>query len=415
MKAIRVLTGVGIAVFAILGSGNVQGQVLVGSHSEVIDVSPELACPACSIQLTHVTRLGNPGGEGEFFSQPLSVSGLPKGGFLVSESQGGRLLSFHETGEFREAVGRPGAGPGEIGAPGPIAGIGGDSLVVVDYANGRLAVLDGNSLTIGRTVRINVGLAQGIASFRGHRVILTGPSFDPERIGLPLHTMDLSEKSPPIASFGSVDGLAVDRYQQERSISSRGGTVWSLRRAEYLVEEWDWVTGQRKRALRVRHRWFDGAFNGWMGVPESPPEPRTNGLWVDRDGRIWTFVLRAAPSWKEAWAHVGSLAGRTELFGAERPHYEKMFETQIEILDQYAGEILTRLTVGSMVGGVLDGGRFWTLTRDDLDRFLVDIWEVNLHNLENHYEQNYQIHHVLDRMPSSSPGALFGADLRLVR
>jgi len=200
-----------------------KGQVAGGNHAEISDVSARVTCPDCSIELRHSVRIGAPGSAGELYAQPLAVLRLPRGGFLVSESQGGRLLAFEESGGFLKIVASRGQGPQEILAPGPLVAIGGDSVAVVDFENGRFAILDPDSLAVARTVRIDVRLTGGLAEFEGHRVFSNGISDEPSRMGLPIHLIDLGEDPVEVQSFGSPDGLAIYPHRQERSISFGGG------------------------------------------------------------------------------------------------------------------------------------------------------------------------------------------------
>ena len=131
-------------------------------------------------------------------------------------------------------------------------------------------------------------------------------------------------------------------------------------------------------ALRIRPSWFEGTSRGWMGLPDTAPEPRMNALWIDENQWVWVFGLRPAANWEEAWAHVGPLEGRTELTGASRPHYEKMFATEIEVIDPGRAARVAVLTFDRMIEGSLGDGRVWTLARDEMDRFSIDLWEIAL-------------------------------------
>lgn len=286
---------ISMVVVALAAATPTQGQVPVIRHATVVDVPTKVLCGDCSIHLTHAVRLGTGSGAGEFYSRPFAVSRLPNVGFAVTESEGGRLLVYGEAGDFRKVVGRAGEGASELSGPGPMAVIGGDSVAVVDFGNGRMAILDPVSLTISRTVRFDVSLAMEMGAFRGHQILLTGASSHPSRIGLPIHSIDLSEDPIQIHSFGSIDGLVIDRYQQERVLASNGDDVWSLRRSEYLLERWDWVTGARLQALRIRPSWFEDTSRGWMGLPNTPPEPRMHAVRVGDDQRVWVYGLLEGP------------------------------------------------------------------------------------------------------------------------
>ena len=67
---------------------------------------------------------------------------LADGRLVGRDQQRQVIVVFGADGASRKEFGRPGAGPGEFGAIGNIVAGGGDSLLVQDYANARLTVVD---------------------------------------------------------------------------------------------------------------------------------------------------------------------------------------------------------------------------------------------------------------------------------
>ncbi|MBK7596286.1 MAG: hypothetical protein IPJ11_13865 [Gemmatimonadetes bacterium] len=67
---------------------------------------------------------------------------LADGRLVGRDQQRQVIVLFGADGTSRKEFGRPGAGPGEFGAIGNIVAGGGDSLLVQDYANARLTVVD---------------------------------------------------------------------------------------------------------------------------------------------------------------------------------------------------------------------------------------------------------------------------------
>ena len=77
----------------------------------------------------------------------LSATVLSDGTIVVNETV--RLKFFDKTGRFLRSVGRRGSGPGEFNQTREVCRLSGDSLLVIDYSDGRLSVWD----AVGQHVR----------------------------------------------------------------------------------------------------------------------------------------------------------------------------------------------------------------------------------------------------------------------
>jgi len=103
------------------------------------------------------TRLGTPASSfPEDFGAIQTVRELPDGRVLVADPLGKALYVVDMASGERTVVGREGQGPGEYRQPDAVWPLPGDSTLVVDLGNGRLATL-GPDLSFGPTSPITVG------------------------------------------------------------------------------------------------------------------------------------------------------------------------------------------------------------------------------------------------------------------
>ena len=117
------------------------------------DAADRDAGAVCSLAEAPDTRVVSPSsGEWTLF-EVEDLDRLEDGRLVVLNRGSRQLLMFGRDGEFLRSVGRRGEGPGEFMDPIELDLIGGDSIVVWDWALGRL-VLFGPDGSHGRSVRL---------------------------------------------------------------------------------------------------------------------------------------------------------------------------------------------------------------------------------------------------------------------
>ena len=148
----------------------------------------------------------------------------------------------------------------------------------------------------------------------------------PERIGYPLHLVDLATGEIE-ASFGSLTG----EYDWERErvhdvVPVRGpvGTVWMARNHAYWIELWS-PDNQLHLSMRRDLEWFPDALDDLDGhpLPTDPPEPRLVGLSAD-DSLMWVMIFRASDNWEEV----------------DPRDFLERYDTHVEVIDWRRGQVI---------------------------------------------------------------------------
>lgn len=89
-----------------------------------------------------------------YVGRPIAFAVGPGGEVHVSDQFARRVLVFDADGQPRRQYGVDGSGPGSFGAPGAIAFVGEDSLIIADWTRDVLNVYGGDSLLPVRSVRV---------------------------------------------------------------------------------------------------------------------------------------------------------------------------------------------------------------------------------------------------------------------
>ncbi|HSJ10777.1 MAG TPA: hypothetical protein VK928_12715 [Longimicrobiales bacterium] len=151
--------------------------------------------PALSAQ--PVTTLGRPDAAiREPFSQVRAVHELASGHVLVTDWLEQRVVRADFRTGGREDRGRAGAGPREYRLPGGLLPFRGDSTLLVDVGNARLAVLDGDGV-IRRFLRPpHTAAASPFGADRQGRVYFTIPPWLATGVPLPGDSVELAVWDP---------------------------------------------------------------------------------------------------------------------------------------------------------------------------------------------------------------------------
>lgn len=153
---------------------------------------------------------GEPGNDGEHFNLPTDVVVLPDGTFYVSDGYANsRVVRFSAAGEYLDAWGTSGSGPGEFDLPHGIAWDGDATLYVADRGNRRIQAftLDGtfkfawSAEELGRPFGVDVAPSGDVVVIDGGDLPATGP--DRSRVVV---LSPEGEIRGTFGAFGSQDG-----------------------------------------------------------------------------------------------------------------------------------------------------------------------------------------------------------------
>lgn len=239
-----------------------------------------------------------------------------------------RIQVFAPDGALLSAFGRRGEGPGEMsGSGGAFTFVEDGVFVMTDI--GRRAIMkfdwEGTLLDEVRMTELMDGgrLIPWGGTLAVHEAnILTSP----ERIGYPLHLVDLATGEIQ-ASFGSLTGeydWDRERIQEVRPARGPDGTVWMARQHAYWIELWS-PDNKLHSSMRRNLDWFPDALDDLDGhpLPTDQPEPWIGGISAT-DSLMWILVLRAAENWEEV--HPDNLLER--------------YDTHVEVIDWRRGQVI---------------------------------------------------------------------------
>jgi hypothetical protein len=341
MKRFKRQTARGIVwVAMVLTLGPVEGRAQVVIPDEVL-------CSDCGIETELLVRLGSDDSTAEDL-----LPGVPR--TVVRDAEGRYWLVytmhapmvFDSTGAFLATVGRLGEGPGELQYP-HSATPAGDSVVVFDGA-GR-GVVFGSDLAPTRTLRLGTVVHRAAALEWPGRVLIDGAIATPDRAGLPLHLVDMSETDTRILRSMTLDrGELRPGAPPNPALSFAPpamGSVWGVDRLRYRLSRWD-SQGVAHDILLREPDWFPGVSSGLPGGEDSPPTPLVQAITEDSSGRLWVFSRVASPSWRDAWRTVvqehGPLPERGEVSSHILPPPHALYETIVEVIDPTRRAVLTR-------------------------------------------------------------------------
>lgn len=234
---------------------------------------------------------------------------------------------FAPDGTLLSAIGRPGEGPGEMGGSGGAFGFVEDGVfVMTDIARRVIMRFDWEGKLL-HEVRMSE-LMQGayLIPWDGTLAVHETTFYSPERIGYPLHLVDLATGEIE-ASFGSLTGeYDWDRERIQEVAPARGpdGTVWMARNHAYRIELWS-PDNQLHLSMRRSLEWFPDALDDLDGhpLPTDPPEPRITGISAD-DSLMWVMVHRAGEDWEEV----------------DPRHFLERLDTHVEVIDWRRGQVV---------------------------------------------------------------------------
>jgi hypothetical protein len=314
-------------------------------------VLPLQACGACSIRFERLVVLPSRDLPEGLASAPTSISVDGEGRYYITQYQEGTsILVFHSDGRFARRIGAKGDGPGEFRRI-ATAAIRGDSLFVLDMGLRRLSVLtlDGNYI---RGVPVQLFEATSMVFRDTHTLIVAGGYPTVNRVGLPLHEIDLSTGEIR-NSFGATNPVVrpFAPWLTSRAIAMDGeGRIWGGKNNAYELELWD-ANHQRVHHFRRDLAWFAPWIERPVGTADPPP-PWLMALAII-DGRyVLTAIVRPAPNYTE---RLGPQIRRGDKAMYDRTRYRLLKDTVLEVVDVDTRRVVARGLMDDYIVGFIPG------------------------------------------------------------
>jgi hypothetical protein len=217
------------------------------------------------------------------------------------------VLVFSADGSFLTRVGRRGEGPGELLDIASLSVLEDGVFQVFDRDRSVIMKFDwtGSLLHEVRT-RGWTPWSTGTVPLDGNVAIHARHIRTPERVGYPLHSVDV-ESGEIIASFGSQTGRydpLRDRLLDVMIARGPGESIWMGRKHAYWIELWE-IDNRLTLSIRRDLKWFPEATTDVIGRghgSDVEPEPMLLALAAD-DSLLWVLIHIADDRWRDASKH----------------------------------------------------------------------------------------------------------------
>ena len=118
------------------------------------------------------------------------------------------------------------------------------------------------------------------------------------------------------------------------------GSLLSSRLMEYRIDRWDPATGEHLETFVREADWWPEDNPARPARPNLPPVTSMEAMHVDEAGRLWLYVSRPTPDWRD---HVES-TGLPEYMGSWR-YGPGATEWVVEVVDMESGRVLVSQVV----------------------------------------------------------------------
>ena len=236
--------------------------------------------------------------------------------------------------------GNPAVDLGSFAAFERLAAIPGDSILVFDRGNRRMAVI-GPTLRVARTVPFG-GIVHDAVRSRDGQFVVAALIETPHAFGHPYHVVG---DSGLVRSFGATTETS-QREAYVRNIralaSARAGGFWAGHLSRYEIDRAD-STEQPTRAVVRSVSWFQPWTQSQDAAPWLVrPQPKLTAIREDQRGYIWTLVAVAHPRWKPMSAQNPSAGERLQTIPAipDVNAIDEILERVVEVIDPRTGSVL---------------------------------------------------------------------------
>lgn len=294
-------------------------------QAQITDLDEFDRCERCTVSAEPVATLGGGARADSFMGG--AIAPLSSGGYAVAPVGSTRASIHHADGSLSHFLGRDGEGPGEFQYLTRI-GIVGDTVLLSDIERGRLV----RYLATGEFLNeVVLSPSDGLfVPLNSQVLVMARSDMSPDRVGLPLHKVDLAESSS-VVSFGdngrafNVGSPLLNRFVIASAGTPHGGGVLFGRHAELAVEIWDPITLELEARYEGSPDWFRGM--GAVFDGRSPPPTILVGVAMDRDRRLWVMTRIADPEWED-YVELG--AG---VHGYRVIDFDKIRDVRIDVFD----------------------------------------------------------------------------------
>jgi hypothetical protein len=177
---------------------------------------------------------------------------------------------------------------------------------------------------------------------RDGRYIVSTQIPSPDLVGQPLHLV--GKDGTVVKSFGSDDGTyRADEPRKYRRVvaPSADGAFWSVAPGRYVLEQWESVTGSKKKHVTAVSSWFRES----VRAPDAgqKPTPVILSLW-EVDGLLWVLLQDADADWQPP-----TTPPRDAAFDPDE--HDRRYDCVLEVVDPISGKVLASRRYGHALWG----------------------------------------------------------------
>ena len=298
--------------------------------AQEVTVLTEDLCEACSIELIPDVVLGTDGES--VIGLALDIQRLTDGRFVMAfDEVMYEFTVFSPDGSEYRRVGRAGEGPGEYGHVWFVREHG-DRLHVFDRRRRRMTVLDHDYGVVGT-------MPVGCSTCDVWDMALLSDGSAAMNFPTPEGTVHiLGEDGKPRLSME--ENPPSDWRSRQLGIAPDGSLLVARSFTDYRIDRWDPATGRLLETFLREADWWPDDNLPHVTRPDLPPLTSLTAMHLDEAGRLWLYIRRPAPDWRD---HVES-TGLPEHRGAWR-YGHGAAEWLIELVDMKAGTVIASQVV----------------------------------------------------------------------
>ena len=318
-----------------------------------IRVLKEDLCTTCTIELTPDAVLGTDGES--VIGIALDIQRLSDGRIAMAFDYPvpHEFTVFAADGSEFRRVGRAGEGPGEYAHVWFVREHGGE-LQVFDRRRRRMTVLD-RDFSVLRTMPVGCSYScdgRDMAVFPDGSLAM---NFDVPRGGYSQYrTIEEFRAAQSwfvvhiLGEDGQIRFSMDETRRNERGTPFRhleiapNGSLLSAHQLEYRIDRWDPATGERLETFVRDAAWWPEDNSNRAPRPDMPPVTSVGDMQVDEAGRVWLYINRPAPDWRD---HLERTEPNPEWPAGGYRYGPGASESVIEVVDTESGRVLVSQVV----------------------------------------------------------------------